>query len=210
MLTEKMGGIFDCRAYDQSGKLSHDQRRMLTETDNITFSALIPIDRVPGVFMINGQLDEFAKPKPSRSERDKAKDENREPVCDMVNVKFKIGRNAKWFDEHAKPCSKPTNEELEASRWQVQIDFNRKPKDPSQPLKPAGYWCNAIMISKVEENPFAGKAFSAEEAQEAVDEYVQHFDNDEATTAPAPTTAPAVPTQAAMPFPEENDDGLPF
>lgn len=159
MLTPKMGGIFDCRAYDQSGKLTHDQRKMLADTDNVTFSALIPIDQVPDMFKPGGQLDEYAKPKSSKKEREAAKAENREAVLDVVSVKFKIGANAKWFDKFAKPCARPTNAELEANRYNVQIDFTRKAKDPSNPLKPSGYWVNNIMISPIESNPFSGQAF---------------------------------------------------
>ena len=56
MLTPKMGGIFDCRKYDQSGKKTHDQRELLADTDNVTFSALIHINDVPEVFKVNGNL----------------------------------------------------------------------------------------------------------------------------------------------------------
>ena len=159
MLTDKMSGIFDCRKYDQSGKLAHDQRAMLLDTDNITFSALIPINDVPDMFKTNGELDEFARPKASRKEREAAQAENRQPVPDMVVVRFKIGANCKWFDKFAKPCERPTNAELEKSRFNVQLDFRKKEKDPANPLKPSGYWGNSIMFSPIETNPFAGQAF---------------------------------------------------
>ena len=162
MLTPKMGGIFDCRKYDQSGKLAHDQRALLADTDNVTFSSLVPIDQVPEVFLVNGTLDEFAKPKASKREREAAQAENRQPVCDVVSVKFKIGANCKWFDKYAKPCERPTNAELEANRYQVQIDFTRKDKDATNALKPSGSWVNAIMISPIEQNPFDGQAFAAD------------------------------------------------
>ena len=193
MLTPKIGGIFDCRKYDQSGKLAHDQRQLLADTDNVTFSALIPIDQVPEVFMANGAMDEFARPKASKREREAAKAENREPVCDVVSVKFKIGANCKWFDKFAKPCSRPTNAELEANRYNVQIDFTKKEKDAANPLRPSGYWVNSIMISPNEQNPFAGQAFEEE-------------DNDP-DTAPASAQAPAAP---AAPAPEPEKDDLPF
>lgn len=162
MLTPKMGGIFDCRAYDQSGKLAHDQRKMLADTDNVTFSALIPIDQVPDMFKPGGQLDEYAKPKSSKKEREAAKAENREAVLDVVSLKFKIGANARWFNKNAKPMQRPTNADLEANRYNVQIDFTRKAKDASNPLKPSGYWVNNIMISPIESNPFSGQAFEEE------------------------------------------------
>ena len=162
MLTPKMGGIFDCRKYDQSGKLAHDQRQLLADTDNVTFSALIPANQVPDCFKTNGELDEFARPKASKKEREAAQAENRQPVCDVVSVKFKIGANCKWFDKFAKPCERPTNAELEAHRYNVQIDFAKKEKDPSNPLSPSGYWVNCIMINPIENNPFSDQAFAAD------------------------------------------------
>lgn len=204
MLTPKMGGIFDCRKYDQSGKLAHDQRQLLADTDNVTFSALIPIDQVPDIFKkkltletpvteLLDKFDEFARPKASKREREAAKAENREPVCDVVSVKFKIGANCKWFDKYARPCARPTNEELEKNRYMVQLDFTKKEKDPAQPLKPSGYWVNSIMINPVEANPFSGQAFEE--------------DNDHENEPPVNTPA-AAPAQAPASAPAKDD--LPF
>jgi hypothetical protein len=116
---------------------------------------------MPEVFLVNGKLDEFAKLRSSKREREDAEHEGREPKLDLVNVKFKIGANCKWFDKHAVACDRPTNAELEANRFNVQIDFVRREKDPSNPLKPSGYWVNAIMFAVVENNPFTGQAFEA-------------------------------------------------
>lgn len=196
MLTPKIGGIFDCRKYDQSGKLAHDQRQLLADTDNVTFSALIPIDQVPEVFKkkltletpvteVLDKFDDFVIPKSSKKEREAAKAENREPVCDVVSVKFKIGANCKWFDKYARPCERPTNADLESKRYMVQLDFTKKEKDLAQPLKPSGYWVNSIMINPIEANPFAGQAFEE--------------DND-------PENEPPVNTPAAAPA----KDDLPF
>lgn len=170
MLTPKICGIFDCRKYDQSGKLAHDQRQLLADTENVTFSALIPIDQVPDVFKkkltlktpvteMLDKFDDFVVPKSSKREREAAQAENRQPVCDVVSVKFKIGANCKWFDKYARPCDRPTNAELESKRYMVQLDFTKKDKDLAQPLKPSGYWVNSIMINPIEANPFAGQAF---------------------------------------------------
>lgn len=204
MLTPKIGGIFDCRKYDQSGKLAHDQRQLLADTDCVTFSALIPIDQVPDVFKkkltletpvteLLDKFDDFVVPKSSKKEREAAKAENREPVCDMVRVKFKIGANCKWFDKYAKPCARPTNAELESKRYMVQLDFTKKEKDPAQPLKPSGYWVNSIMINPIEANPFAGQAFEE--------------DNDPENE-PTVNTPAAAPVQAPASDPAKDD--LPF
>ncbi len=204
MLTPKIGGIFDCRKYDQSGKLAHDQRQLLADTDNVTFSALIPIDQVPDVFKkkltletpvteLLDKFDNFVIPKSSKKEREAAKAENREPVCDVVSVKFKIGANCKWFDKYARPCARPTNKELESKRYMVQLDFTKKEKDLAQPLKPSGYWVNSIMINPIEANPFAGQAFEE--------------DNDPENEPPVNTPA-AAPAQAPASAPAKDD--LPF
>ena len=204
MLTPKIGGIFDCRKYDQSGKLAHDQRQLLADTDNVTFSALIPIDQVPDIFKkkitletpvteLMDKFDDFVVPKSSKKEREAAKAENREPVCDVVSVKFKIGANCKWFDKYAKPCARPTNAELESKRYMVQLDFTKKEKDLAQPLKPSGYWVNSIMINPVEANPFSGQAFEE--------------DNDPENDPPVNTPA-ATPAQATASAPAKDD--LPF
>lgn len=215
-----MSGIFDCRAYDQSGKLTHDQRRMLADTDNVTFSALIPIEQVPDMFKKKAGLDtpindveatmqgkvfdDFVVPKSSKREREAAKAENREPINDVVSVKFKIGANCKWFDKFAKPCARPTNAELEANRYNVQIDFTRKAKDPSNPLKPSGYWANAIMISPIDSNPFSGQAF-----EESGDDDTDHdaSPKDGALPGAIPVTPAATANQGENG--EEGDD-LPF
>lgn len=204
MLTPKIGGIFDCRKYDQSGKLAHDQRQLLADTDCVTFSALIPIDQVPDVFKkkltletpvteLLDKFDDFVVPKSSKKEREAAKAENREPVCDVVRVKFKIGANCKWFDKYARPCARPTNAELEKNRYMVQLDFTKKEKDLAQPLKPSGYWVNSIMINPIEANPFAGQAFEE--------------DNDPENE-PTVNTPAADPVQAPASDPAKDD--LPF
>ena len=132
MLTPKISGIFDCRKYDQSGKKAHDQREMLADTDNVTFSVLQPICQVSECFMSNGQLDEFARPRVSKREREAAAAENRQEVEDVVSIKFKVGSNCKWFDRYARPMDRPTNEELEKNRWMAQLDFTKKEKDQSK------------------------------------------------------------------------------
>ena len=204
MLTPKICGIFDCRKYDQSGKLAHDQRQLLADTDNVTFSALIQIDQVPDIFKkkitletpvteLMDKFDDFVVPKSSKKEREAAKAENREPVCDVVSVKFKIGANCKWFDKYAKPCARPTNAELESNRYMVQLDFTKKEKDLAQPLKPSGYWVNSIMINPIEANPFAGQAFEEDNDPE----------NEPTVNIPA-----AAPAQAPASAPAKDD--LPF
>ena len=168
MLTPKISGIFDCRKYDQTGKKTHDQREWLSDAEVVTFSALIPKGDVPACLLkADGTLDDFAALKISKRERAAAEAEGREPVEDCVVAKFKIGSRTAWFDKYGKPTDRPTNEELEKNRYMVQIDFNRKEKDPTQPLKASGYWVNNIMFTVVERNPFEGQAFEVAPEPEA-------------------------------------------
>ena len=97
---------------------------------------------------------------------------------------------------------RPTNAELEANRYNVQIDFTRKAKNDANPLSPSGYWVNNIMISPIEQNPFAGQAF--EEGDDADPDTDR---KDGALPGAIPTGAPQ--TQPIGEAPEEGDD-LPF
>lgn len=205
MLTPKFRGYFNCRKYDQSGKLAHDQRQMLADTDNITVAGVFALAEVPDVFRLSdGSLDAFVRLRASRSEREKAQAENRQPNNDQATVSIKIAANCRWFDKFGNPCSRPTNADLEARRYNVQVEFTRKAKVEGNPLAPSGYWANAIMFEEVMDNPFAGQAFaqsapSAPTAAPMQPVATQTFAN------PAPA-APAT-MQGAAPEP---DDDLPF
>lgn len=158
MLTPKMSGLFDCREYDGKNT-EHNQRKMKSDDDNIVFSSLFPKEELPDQFKIAGKPDTMLRERATRKERTAAEQEGRNAVPDAYVVKFKIGANAKWFDKYGRQTDRPKNEELEGATWNVQLDFTRKEKDPSNPMKASGYWVNAIMIAKIENNPFAGQAF---------------------------------------------------
>lgn len=158
MLTPKMSGIFDCREYDGKAK-DHAARKMKDDSQNIAFSALFMKDELPDVFKVNGQPDNLLRERATRKERQAAEAECREAVTDAFAATFKIGQSTKWFDRHGQACARPTNQELEDGRYNVQIDFVRRERDERDPLKPSGYWVNAIMICKAYENPFQGQEF---------------------------------------------------
>lgn len=161
MLTPKIGGLFDVREYDGKTK-EHSARRMKADTDNIVFSAMFAKDQLPDCFKVEGKADVMLKERASKKERNAAEAEGRQPNLDSFVASFKIGANAKWFNKYGKPCERPTNAELEEKRWNVQIDFARREKDDANPLKPSGYWVNAIMVAEIEDNPFEGQAFETE------------------------------------------------
>lgn len=176
MQTEKITGFFDVRKYDK--RVERKDRKILADTENITFSASFAVGNLPEIFKAGGNPDEFVKLYSSRDEVRAAEAEGRQPVADRASVKFKIGANARWFDKYGKATTKPSNEELDSNHYEVQIDFKRKAKNPDDDKAPSGYWVNAIMFRKQEDNPFAGQAF--EEEPEQVDaEYAKHSENDE-------------------------------
>lgn len=184
-----MGGIFDCREFDGK-KTEHSARRMKSDDENVYFSALFLKEELPDQFKVNGAPDMILKERSTKKEKQAAAAEGREPKLDAFVAVFKIGQNTKWFDKYGHATDRPTNETLEAERWNVQIDFSRREKDPSNPLKASGYWVNAIMVAKVESNPFEGQAF--EQSPEVEPEAEQ----------PQPETS--------VTKTEKDDDGLPF
>lgn len=196
MLTPKMSGLFDCREFDGKTK-EHSARKLKADTDNIVFSAMFLKEELPDQFKVNGVPDPMLKERSTKKERAAAAAENRQPVLDAFVAAFKIGQTTKWFDKYGHATDRPTNEELESERWNVQIDFSRREKDPNNPLKASGYWVNAIMVAKVESNPFEGQAF--EQAPEADAEQ----DSDEDVQ--KPQTLPSVSAEKS-----EGNDDLPF
>lgn len=188
MQTEKISGYFDVRKYDK--KVERKDRKILGETDNITFNTSFSISELPEMFKEGGQPemfkgggqpDEFVKLYASRDEMRAAEAAGRQAVADRASVKFKIGSNCKWFDKYGKAATKPTNEELDGEQFEVQIDFKRKPKNPADDKAPSGYWVNAIMFRKKDSNPFAGQAFEQydEPEPEAVTNETTEETNDE-------------------------------
>lgn len=197
MLTPKMSGLFDCREFDGKTK-EHSARKLKADTDNIVFSAMFLKEELPDQFKVNGVPDPMLKERSTKKERAAAAAENRQPVLDAFVAAFKIGQSTKWFDKYGHATDRPTNEELESEHWNVQIDFSRREKDPNNPLKASGYWVNAIMVAKVESNPFEGQAF--EQAPEADAEQ----DSDEDVQ--KPQTLPSVSADVKS----EGNDDLPF
>ena len=69
--------------------------------------------------------------------------------------KFKIGKNCKYYDGHAKAIERPQPAELDGKRFEVNLVYNVLPKDEKQPTKACGLWVDAIMLREIEANPFA-------------------------------------------------------
>lgn len=205
MQTGKQTATFDCRKYNQ--KLPKEQWQMLADTDNVTCTITYALGDLPDIFKANGQPDEFVRLYASRTERENAQHENRQPIADRVAVKFKVGQNCRWFDKFGKATTRPTNADLDGKKFEVVLDFARKAKNPNNALAPSGYWVNAIMYRAVDINPFAGQEFEMDEAPaENAPAYVTHFDNDEA---PAPAPEPAAPQEVPADLTPQDDD-MPF
>lgn len=233
MQTGKQIAIFDCKQYN--AKLPKEQWRVLGDDENVQCTITYALSDLPYMFkqalppdifkpgsQNSLQVDEFVRLYSSKTEKEDAARQGRAITNDRAAVRFKVGANCAWFDKYGRKTERPHNTELDGKRYEVNIDFARKAKQPGNSLAPSGYWANAIMYRKVEDNPFAGQEFEKDETPDDP-QYIQHFDNDEANkpAAPAPAAAPAAPAPAPAPAapaqsaPAQsavvNDDGdLPF
>ena len=198
MQTEKIAGRFDCKVYNP--KLPKEQWKLAADDGNVVLTVTYPLAKLPDMFKVNGQVDEFCKFYASRDEQRAAKEANRQPVADRIAVKFKVCANCKWFDATGTKMARPTNEALDGKPVMVMVDFARKAKDATNNLAPCGYWANAIMIKFEDECPFAGKEF--EQADDPDDQPAPAEQE-------APAAAPAATSAPAKGMPEEDDD-LPF
>lgn len=187
MQTGKQTAIFDCKKYN--AKLSKEQWRVLGDTENVQCTITYALAELPDMFKQDGQPDEFVRLYASKTEKENAQHENRAAVNNRAAVRFKVGANCKWFDKYGHACERPHNTELDGKRFEVNIDFARKAKQPGNNLAPSGYWANAIMYREIEECPFAGQEFEKDET----------LDEPEPDAAQAPTAAPAAPAAAPQP-----------
>lgn len=162
MRTEKMTGFFDVRQYAKN--VDREHRDMIAEGSQFTFKATFAIAELPELFKQGGQPDTFVHLYASKSERENAQAQGRQPIADRAIVTFKIGKNCRWFDKFGQSTAKPTNAELDECQYEVLIDFARKPKNPNDERAASGYWVNAMMFKRAE-NPFEGCSL-AEECEE--------------------------------------------
>lgn len=69
-------------------------------------------------------------------------------------VNFKIGGRCQWFAANGERIDRPTNSELEADRWLVNLDYTAlHGKEGTKEAR--GYWVNAIQAVKVQRYEFA-------------------------------------------------------
>lgn len=183
MQTDKLIAVFDCKQYN--AKLPKEQWRVLSNDETVQLTITYSINQLPDDFKQEGQPDEFLRLYTSKAEKESAAKENRAAVSDRAAVRFKVGANCKWFDKYGKATKRPDNTELDGKRYEVVVDFARKPRDLSNKLAPCGYWANAIMFREVEDSPFAGK----------------EFEKDDTDAEPEPTQEPAPAPQPSYPEP---------
>lgn len=224
MQTGKQIAIFDCKQYN--AKLPKEQWRVLGDGENVQCTITYARSDLPDMFkqalppdifkpgsQRSLQVDEFVRLYSSKTEKEDAARQGRAITNDRAAVRFKVGANCKWFDKYGHACERPRNTDLDGKRYEVNIDFARKAKQPGNSLAPSGYWANAIMFREVEDNPFAGQEFEKDETPDEPEA--------PAPAAPAPAPAPAqsapapAPAAPAQSAPAQsavaNDDGdLPF
>ena len=143
-------GYFDCRIY--SATLPREQWQLKSESDTLRFVVKTNELTIDGA-------DDFAK-----------QVENAGGTTSYLYI-FKVGQFCQFYDKYARAIQRPSVEELDGTRYKVAINFVIKPKDDKTPTKPCGLWADAIMIDKIEFNPFADIAEAiAPELQEVAEE----------------------------------------
>ena len=150
-------GYFDVREYN--AKKERKEWKIKEEGQTIEFSQIFSTDELPKEF------SEFAKVF------------TRKDGKQACVVRFKISSRCKWFGKNNEgkftEMTKPTNEELDGTRYMVAINYRTLHGDASK-KEASGYWTNGVCILGTASNSM--------------------FDdlND--------TTAPTAPTNDDMPF----------
>lgn len=122
-------GYFDVREYN--AKKERKEWKIKEEGQTIEFSQIFSTENLPK------ELSEFAKLF------------TRKDSTQACVVRFKISSRCKWFGKNAEgkftEMAKPTNEELDGTRYQVAINYRTLHGDASK-KEASGYWANGICI----------------------------------------------------------------
>ena len=138
MRMDDLSGYFDVREYN--AKKAPNERAFKSADSMVTFGVAFDPERLP---------KELAN-------RAKTVQRKKDGTTYML-VKFKIGKNCKWFEKQGgrvKEIERPANEELDGKRYDVCIDYRELNGDPTK-QEACGYWVNAILIAEAESNYFA-------------------------------------------------------
>lgn len=135
-LTQTLTGWFDVKVYNE--RIARENWKIKGEDDNISFGVTFAAGDPAAV-----EFSTHGKP---------YADSNGNP---RLRVNFKIGPRCDWFDEQARPISKPLNSVLDGRQYECVIQYSTLDGDPTNPKSPRGYWVNAIQLREVRQNPFA-------------------------------------------------------
>lgn len=134
MLTSKLSGYFDCRVF--KANTPKENQKMKGEDESISFSTTFDAASLPEM------LSKYAKPYEDKNHNQR------------FRVTFKIGGKVRWYNAHAQQVEKPSNAELDGTRYNVMIDFATLNGNPDN-KEACGYWANAIQYEVDQQNPFS-------------------------------------------------------
>lgn len=135
MRANNLKGFFDVRIYAE-GK-TREQQKLKSDDETVYFLARFKSGEVPA------GLEQFATNYTAKDGTEHAR------------VKFKVGTRAAWYGVNGKKMDRPTNADLEADRYECNIDFVAIEPDPNNPKKACGLWVNAIQAARMERYEFA-------------------------------------------------------
>lgn len=138
MRANNFKGFFDVRIYAE-GK-QREQLKIKGDDETVFFVARFKAGEVPA------GLEQFATGYTAKDGTEHAR------------LKFKVGTRTAWYGADGKKMNRPTNADLEADRYECNIDFVAIEPDPKNPKKACGLWVNAIQAARIEHYEFAPMA----------------------------------------------------
>ena len=135
MRANNLKGFFDVRIYTEGKQL--EQLKIKGDVETVFFVARFKAGEVPA------GLEQFAVGYTAKDGTEHAR------------LKFKVGTRAAWYGADGKKMERPTNADLEADRYECNIDFVAIEPDPKNPKKACGLWVNAIQAARMERYEFA-------------------------------------------------------
>lgn len=135
MRANNLKGFFDVRIYAE-GK-QREQLKIKGDDETVFFVARFKAGDVPA------GLEQFAVGYTAKDGTEHAR------------LKFKVGTRAAWYGADGKKMDRPANADLEADRYECNIEFVAIEPDPANTKKACGLWVNAIQAMKLERYEFA-------------------------------------------------------
>lgn len=135
--TDLLKGFFDVRRYKDG--TPREQWQMKGNDENIEFSCVLD-ERTAREMELMTFARTFTAPPLGNACR----------VRELARIKFKIGRNTRWFNADGVEVDRPDNADLDGSEFAVRMLFNEVvPPAGASAMSPRGNWVRSIQFREV-------------------------------------------------------------